>query len=136
MDYTDEEVFNFLGGFKTRPRWFDKEGKPITVEVADTLLQDWEYKKIAQESIGNYLVSTVWLGLDMDHFSIGEYPIFPLIFETMIFYKEADGGPSDVFLINEEIVDYTERYRTLEGAKEGHEKACEFVREVLRKCQT
>lgn len=57
-------------------------------------------------------VSTVWLGLDHNHFGG-----VPLVFETMVF-SEHDGN-SDI---------YMERYSTWDEALEGHKKAIEWVK--------
>lgn len=86
---------------------YDRQGNPI----AD--LMDWarlseqdNYKRVAQVQIGDYWVSTVWLGLDH---SFGDGP--PLIFETMVFDR-SDNDESDV---------WCERYSTESEALEGHD---------------
>lgn len=71
----------------------------------------FEYRRIKQEKIGRYLVSTVWIGLDH---GIGSER--PLIFETMVF--EGEG--------NQELA--CERYSTERDALEGHERIAEEVR--------
>lgn len=58
-------------------------------------------RKIAEDMVGDVLVSTVFLGLDH---SFGNGP--PLLFETMVF-----GGPLD---------GDQDRYETREGALLGH----------------
>lgn len=65
--------------------------------------KDEEYSRVAKDRLqGDFLVSTVWLGLNcrID----GTLP--PLIFETMVFE-----GPDD---------EYCRRYSTFESALEGH----------------
>lgn len=75
----------------------------------DALENERKYTIIEQTTIGDYLISTVWLGLDH---SFGYGP--PLIFETMVF----KGGESDLDC---------ERYSTEEEALAGHAAICEKV---------
>lgn len=120
----NEDLRKFIEGFgfNSHVRWFDKKGKPITVEVADSLLSDDSYKVVRQETIGDYLVSTVWVGLNMARWE----SMHPIIFETMIFYEEGCENPIEA------LVGYIERYCSEEEAKKGHMKACEVVRRVLK----
>ena len=70
-------------------------------------MEDREYKRVDETTVGPYWVSTVWLGLD--HRFAGEGP--PIIFETMIFQTDQDGlghGLDD------------QRYCTEAEAKAGH----------------
>ena len=61
--------------------WYDKEGNEIPIDIANGLIGDMDYKRVAQTQIGPYWVSTVWLGLDHSYLRTGP----PLIFETMVF---------------------------------------------------
>ncbi len=67
-------------------------------------------RHVADDMIDEFHVSTVWLGIDHNHFG-GR----PLLFETMIF--KGDSG-NDI---------YCNRYTTWEKAKEGHKKAMKWV---------
>lgn len=67
--------------------------------------EDWI---IARDTVGDAVVSTVFLGLDHQ---FGDGP--PLVFETMIF-----GGEHD----QEQW-----RYSTIEEAREGHDRAVQIV---------
>jgi hypothetical protein len=59
-------------------------------------------RRVGYDTVGDVIVSTVWLGIDH---SFGDAET-PVIFETMVF-----GGPlHEVF----------DRYATLEGARAGH----------------
>lgn len=87
---------------------YDREGKPITVGEWSQLLLSNDYKRVAEDKIGDKWISTVWIGLD--HSTNGSR----LIFETMIF--AGDGADS-------KIVDGPFRYQTLEAARAGHEWA-------------
>lgn len=71
-------------------------------------------KIVKKETIGNYLVSTVFLTLDHQ---FGEGP--PLLFETMVF----PNGSWDE--------EYMERYSTYQEALEGHKVAVEYVYKEL-----
>lgn len=96
-------------------KMYDKQGILLkSDEEKIRLFNDIDYKIIEQTPIGIYFVSTVWLGLDHNW---GEGP--PLIFETMVFWR---GQHSDL---------YMDRYSTEEQAKNGHARACSFVRAGL-----
>lgn len=75
-------------------RWF---------ETADRIVH--------QQQVGDYFVSTVFLGLDH---SFGSGP--PLLFETMVFDEQRNEM-------------YCERYSTWEQAVAGHDFACTLVME-------
>ena len=67
-------------------------------------------KHVAEKTIGDYWISTVWLGLD-HQWGNGK----PLLFETMISNKG-------------EWEDYCDRYSTWIEAEEGHKRAVEWVK--------
>jgi len=90
----------------SEPRYFNKQGKPITLSRWVELFEDPAYKIIKRDETPNGVVSTIWLGLDHSFEESGK----PLIFETMIF--ESDEYP-----------DFQKRYSTLEEAIKGHEEA-------------
>ena len=97
---------------------FDNEGNPVE-EPNLTKWGEWfsdnDSKRIVkQDTIGDVLVSTVFLGLD-HNFEGG----IPLLYETMIFQK----GKSR---------DYQDRYSTKEEALEGHERAIKHVKGQLQ----
>jgi len=89
--------------------YYDQKGNEITLEEWAIALKDNSIKK---NTVGKYVVSTIYLGLD-HNFGEGK----PLIFETMVFEE------------GEEEVD-VERYETVEQAKEGHER---FVKKYKKK---
>lgn len=78
---------------------------------------NWETRFDLKTQVGDYLVSTVDLGINHSFDDI------PLYYETMIF-KKVNGK-----------IDYTdlycERYTTEEQARTGHEKAIEYARKEL-----
>ncbi len=89
--------------------FYDRKGRPMELmEWARAVESDG--KVVAQDTIDDQRVSTVWLGLD--HRS-DDGP--PLIFETMIF-----GGPHD---------QYCDRYSTEEMALAGHNRTVAALRE-------
>jgi hypothetical protein len=83
--------------------YYSRKGRPIALGTWAAMVEDGNYKRVAETRTDNGYVSTVWLGLDHSY-GRGKNPI---IFETMVF-----GGPLD----REQ-----ERYCTEEEALKGHE---------------
>lgn len=83
--------------------YYDREGQPISQDEWAGLLGHDEYRRVAETTIDDFWVSTVWLGLNH---SLGGGK---LIFETMVF-TVGDGA----------IVDGPIRYATLTAAEAGH----------------
>jgi len=113
---------DFMGPEKPEPYWddidfgshYDRDGEPINMRQWGALHQDPEYKILRQEDVGDYWVSTVWIGID--HGLHRVHPDYPLmIFETMVF----KGEESDLDC---------ERYSTEAEALAGHERMVEKVR--------
>jgi hypothetical protein len=75
------------------------------------------YKRIGEDYVGDYCVSTVHLGLNHQ---FGEGP--PLIFETMVF--GADGNEITSFMDL-----YCDRYSTEAEARAGHERVVAAVKD-------
>lgn len=100
-------------------RHYNRLGDAISMREYFKLLEIPGYKVVHQTKIGDYFVSTVWLGLDHGH---GESV---LIFETMVFDQ---GGPKkDKFL---DLV--CERYATEHQAFEGHAKIATETRLLVK----
>jgi hypothetical protein len=91
-----------------RPLYYDKQCKPIDVKEWARLWEDWSYRCIADERIGDVRVATVWEGID--HIFYGAL----YLFESMVF-----GGKLDK---------ESARYETLEEAQRGHQVLVERVR--------
>jgi hypothetical protein len=111
--------------FKTdlnRPRYFDRQGKPIELMEWARLLDDHDYKIIKQETVGRYFISTVWLGLNHNWIREG----LPLIFETMIFHENKES-----FSEEDPFGDYIERYYTEEEALSCHEALVNKIKQFL-----
>jgi len=103
-------------------RWYGRDGQPLAEGDRERLLSDRTYRVVAQTTLANgWFVSTVWLGLDHGY---GAGP--PLIFETMIFDRAADGG----FGRGDSV--YQERYATEAEALAGHAHACDLDWHALR----
>lgn len=84
--------------------YYDRYGKEITLEEWAIKHNDWNYKRVKQTDIGDIKISTVWLGLDHGFETNG-----PLIFETMVFGLPQEEGEPQI------------RYKTLQGAAQGHD---------------
>lgn len=82
---------------------------------------NWETRFDLKTEIGDYIVSTVDLGLDH---SFGDGP--PLYYETMIFKKNKN---SEIDYGGE--FDYQVRYATEEEAKTGHDIAIKYIKEKI-----
>lgn len=93
----------------------DKTYRPATLNEWSTQFEEMSInhtKHVANDIVNGCHISTVWLGLDHNHFG-GR----PLILETMVF--NAEKGGEDI---------YCERYSTWAEAAEGHKKAVEWVK--------
>ena len=93
----------------------DNPVETTTLEWGRWMEENRDRKRIALDSVGAIMVSTVFLGLDHNFMGIGA----PLLFETMVF---ADPEKSM-------LEDYTERYHTKTEALEGHKRILEMVQE-------
>lgn len=95
--------------------FYDKQGKPITIEQWNRLLENDEYRILRQSFVGSIIINTIWTGIDVGSDDA------PLIFETGILDpREAHGRVAG-------------RYSTEEDALQDHEWAVQSVRmEVTR----
>lgn len=98
--------------------YYDKKGNEIDRDRWSHLYSDKEYRIVAQERIGKFFISTVWLGVD---YSFGESQ--PLFFETMAF-DEDKGDWTDVYL---------NRYSNEIAALAGHDQAVAMARDEMFK---
>lgn len=83
--------------------FFDMDGQPIGPDEWEAIFYSRE-RLLAQEDVGPYYISTVWLGIDH---GTGEASV-PVIFETMIF-------GDDELPLSDQIVRYTTREEALKG---------------------
>lgn len=92
--------------------YFDRRGNPISMREW-TSLMEWDqhrYRIVKQERLGDYFISTVWIGLD-HAFGTGE----PMIFESMVFWEGEEREEGD------DLDEVMRRYSTEEEAIEGHQ---------------
>jgi hypothetical protein len=100
--------------------YYDKAGQPITLNEWVVLREDGDYYRVAETTVADrWWVSTVWLGLD-HAFSWPGHERTPIIFETMVFDRAAEG--TDRYLDLEQ-----ERYSTEVDARLGHERMVQLV---------
>lgn len=102
---------NYCGTYKLDE---NKNAVPCSLEEWGLQLEEMKKNKtkhVADKTINDKRISTVWLGLDHGWDANGE----PLLFETMVFDGE---DYHDI---------YCDRYSTWEEAEEGHKKAIEWV---------
>lgn len=119
-----------------RPRYFDRDGQPVSLLRWSQILNDDAYRHIASDYLtgGDVWVSTVLLGLD--HNFTGHGP--PEIFETMVFNHMSEeevakrkrewdhlGLPGMDFPWDE---DSCFRYATEQEARDGHQEVVNALR--------
>lgn len=105
---------------------YDKFGNEIDLKTWAQLFEDIEYRRIGLDEVGDFTVSTVWLGLD-HNWSGGE----PIIFETMVF----DNTQKTKCAItgNEYSKDMEqERYGYFEDALAGHKRTIKKYENIMR----
>lgn len=110
-----------------RPMFYDPDGNPIDMWGFERLWGDPAVRFVAQEHVGPYFVSTVWLGVNYN-FTWGP----PLIFETMVFGESGEdplsvSGTFDQLPLDQD----TYRYATREAAERGHRDMVALVRAEL-----
>lgn len=87
--------------------FYDHDGNAIDFDEWNELFYDTPGRRVAQDRIGDWHISTVWLGVD--HSLGSEHP--PLIYETQVFrYDENE----------ERNVEINWRYSTRQAAARGH----------------
>jgi len=100
-----------------RGTYYDRDGDPISLERwAELRGTDDTYLRVAEDTVGDFWVSTVWLGINHQ---FGSGP--PLIFETMIF-GAGDRG---------DLTDECWRYTTEAAARAGHREVVTLLRHEL-----
>lgn len=122
-------------------RHYDRRGNLITMrEWCGLWEMTGDYRILKQEYVGDYWISTVWLGLDHG-FGLGA----PLIFETMVFNHTMPSPPPFPSTMDPESEEFREwsdaypeqtsasdldmeRYATEEQALEGHKQMVRKVR--------
>lgn len=101
--------------------YFDKKCQPITQNNWCALWEDLSYRRIKEDWIGPYRISTVWLGIN--HQFWPDAP--PLIFETMIFRDNDKRDELDL-----EMQRYTYEYEAIKGHEEMVKKCIDILGEA------
>lgn len=124
-----DRVEKWLFPLGSRPRYYKLDANHAVVEAKDVI--DWglffektDQRIVKQEQLGEYWVSTVFLGLDH---SFGPGP--PVLFETMVFVDKEPDEINDGFGSKRKSIDGQERYCTWDEALAGHEAVCTRLRE-------
>ena len=100
--------------------YYDRSGKPISPERFAVLYKS-NYFRVAEDTIGNLWISTVWLGINHEF----RENLPPIIFETMIFKAEGkDRTKTEV---------YQMRYSDEQEAFAGHLIAVQYAKELLKR---
>ncbi len=94
-----EEQFNWLEFI-----YRDKLGREIECDELEILLRHPDYKVVQKDRVGQYVISTVWLGVPFG--AKGDQ-----YFETLVFDENNPEG--------DRIID-CHRYKNLKQAEEGH----------------
>jgi hypothetical protein len=67
--------------------YFDREGRPITLQRWAELFEDRAYRFLADQTVNEFRVATIWTGFDPYRSDSADYVAEPpLIFETTIFW--------------------------------------------------
>lgn len=116
----------FLGSC---PQYFDRDGDPISIADWVEAFGDEDYKRVAEDQVDDWWISTVWLGLNHSFSLNPEAP--PVIFETMVF-DNSDEGLKESEAVGERVGmpsigalgpdAYQNRYHTEEAALKGHKE--------------
>jgi hypothetical protein len=97
--------------------YYDMDGNPMSHEEWIAAYERTDERHVVQQFIGDYWVSTTWLGLDHNW---GDGP--PLIFETMVFQA-----------VDKEVISWEdllcERYSTEKEAIRGHMDIVRWIKE-------
>jgi hypothetical protein len=92
--------------------------------------QEFESRRVAETDIGEYWVSTVFLGTDHNFSGAGP----PILFESMVFGPKTgdvvDVGNGRWYEARESLC-YQHRYRTYDEAEHGHEQLCREIRRLI-----
>lgn len=112
---------------------YDRQGKPITYRQWGKMHSDQVYKRVAETTIGDWWVSTVWLGMDHGFGFIEGDDRRPIIFETMPFYRNE---PSDAHPALRDMDQEMWRYHTEAEAIAGHDQVCAHIRTLIADAET
>jgi hypothetical protein len=124
----DEWRKKSLERLREGPRYYNRQGEPITLDEWCKLAIQVDAKRVALSAVGPYVVSTVWLGLDHGFSLYEDAP--PIIFESMVFARggwesdrDARGRKEDDAFMEFDM----ERYSTEQQALDGHRAMVETI---------
>lgn len=107
----------------TGARYYDREGNSLDPEAWVLLYERETYRCVRATNVGEYRVSTLWLGIDHNLILAGP----PVIFATYVLAR-----PDRTVPHWSRMNAFTERYTTEQAAIDGHEARVQFVCEHLR----
>lgn len=117
------ELTDRMDDIMTRKDKYILEGREIVpvdlMTWAKWFEENFNNRRIAQDQIGPFFVSTVFLGID--HRFIGEGP--PIVFETMVFDMRGNERQ-----LGEEVGQW--RYETYDQAERGHQIVADHARKA------
>lgn len=106
----------------------DDKKNPVKADFRTA--SEWATKEnrvVKQEHVGNWYVSTVFLGLDHNWGDRNAPDYKPILFETMIFWQPTDENKKND---HEWMDEYQERYHTWDEALAGHAVAVEVAKKM------
>lgn len=123
MAYDDEAARKFNADVgRTSITYYWRDGTP---GVPYDVMRAWEAnRKVADDLVGPFRVSTIWLFIDHG-FHHGPEPRPPVLFETMVFWNGADGEQPDMGELEQQ------RYCTEVEARAGHELIVAQLRQAV-----
>lgn len=89
-------------------------------------------RQVAETEIGEFRVSTVFLGIDHGY---GDRDA-PVLFETMVFGEPVETDFFGKRRMSRETLDYQPRYCTYDEAEEGHRAMCDEITRLLANSET
>lgn len=130
FEAASEKRWGDLFGLDMRSRHFNRDGEAISMADWIEAAEDPAYKRVAEDTIEHWWISTVWLGLDHGFSLDSDAP--PVIFETMVFDNSKEGlaesaevakrsGMTSIARLGPDA--YCGRYSTERQALHGHKQA-------------
>lgn len=129
-----EEPWTFTGMLGGRPIWFNRQGEPIRARDFEVLVGQQDYRRVGANYIGDFYISTIWVGLDQNMMDWDGGPSAPMIFESRVFYQ----GRWDIDTLHSELRDWDghgDIYATEAAAIAGHNKLCQDLQLTLTKLE-
>lgn len=111
------------------PGYYDRQGKPISLEQFSRLFSDSSYRFVGLDFVGDRVVATIWLGFD----ALFRGPQGGDLFETTVFQLTQDPNLGIRFDDSGRLyaicdVAPMRHYSTESDAQAGHRETVELVR--------